>query len=92
MTITDTSSNHARERKVALLLQGGLVTAEFRQALFFAASRAGMSIDAFVLRCAAEMLDRNGYPLPGVFSRGDLIGQNDNTSADTANKRTAKAK
>ena len=55
-----------------LFLNGARVTAEFRDALFDAANRAGVTPNEFVIVSAAEKLMRTGAAFPGVFRRGDF--------------------
>jgi hypothetical protein len=62
----------ANDSAVNILLRGGRVTATFRQALFDATARAGMSVNEFVLQAAAEKLKASGQQFTGVFSPGDL--------------------
>lgn len=54
-----------------LFLNGSRVTPGFRDAVFAAANRAGVSPSEFVLLSAAEKLMRRGIPFDGVFVRGD---------------------
>lgn len=73
----------ASPKKVPILLRGGRVTEPFRDAVFRAANRAGMSVNEFVLTCAARQLRQAGASFPGVFEAGDLDleGSNDNAAA-----------
>ena len=57
---------------VNLFLNGGRVTSGFRSSLFDAASRAGISVNEFVITAAAEKLVQRGAAFPGVFRNGDL--------------------
>jgi hypothetical protein len=52
---------------VNITLTGGRVTGGFREALFLAASKAGQSVNEFVLEAAGEKLARAGASFPGVF-------------------------
>lgn len=54
-----------------LFLKGARVGADFRDALFDAANRAGMSPNEFVIMAAAEKLAARGISFPGVFRAGD---------------------
>ena len=65
-----------RGSSVQVLLTGRRVTAEFRDALFSAASRAGLTTTEYVLRAAGEKLQAMGVEVPGVFAAGDLEGLN----------------
>ena len=56
-------------------LNGARVTRGFREALFDAANREGVSVNEFVIVSAAEKLARRGAEFPGVFRRGDLVHQ-----------------
>lgn len=60
---------------VAVALNGGRVTSEFRTALFDAANRAGMSVNEFVLTTTAKNLKADGAQFRGVFRRGDITDQ-----------------
>lgn len=57
---------------VNVLLQGGRVTSTFREALFDAAQRSGMSANEFVLMACAERLRASGREFSGVFRPGDM--------------------
>jgi hypothetical protein len=61
------------DRIVNLTLNGGRVTAAFRQALFDATSREGLSVNEFCLKAAAEKLKASGREFSGVFHPGDLV-------------------
>lgn len=69
---------------VPIMLRGGRVTAEFRDALFRAANRAGQSPNEFVLSCVARQLRQAGANIPGVFEPGDLEFSNDNDPPQAA--------
>lgn len=56
---------------VQLMLSGGRVKASYREALFDAANRAGMSVNEFVLTAAAEKLKASGRRFSGIFHAGD---------------------
>lgn len=67
----------AKQRKqkdpiVNVMLNGGRVTSGFRSALFAAASRAGVSVNEFVLTATAEKLCASGIRFSGVFEPGDI--------------------
>ncbi|WP_246715946.1 hypothetical protein [Aurantimonas sp. DM33-3] len=55
-----------------LFLNGARVTSDFREALFDAANRAGITPNEFVITAAAEKLARSGASFPGVFRAGDV--------------------
>ena len=61
-----------RERTVAIMLNGGRVTATFREALFDVTAREGVSVNEFCLRAAAEKLAASGRKFSGVFHIGDI--------------------
>lgn len=69
-------SIHRRPRDpiVNVMLSGGKVTACYRDALFAAANRAGVSVNEFVLTAAAEKLRQSGVEISGVFAPGDIEG------------------
>lgn len=79
MPITATKNRKQKDPIVALMLTGGRVTAGFRAALFAAASRAGVSVNEFVLTAAAEKLRASGQHFSGLFEPGDLPDTNDNS-------------
>lgn len=58
--------------KGQLFLNGARVTTEFRDALFDAANRAGLTPNEFVIVCTAEVLAKRGAIFSGVFSKGDV--------------------
>jgi len=68
------ASKHSRQKDpiAALMLNGGRVTSGFRAALFAAASRAGVTVNEFVLTAAAEKLRASGNQFAGVFESGDM--------------------
>lgn len=63
-----------RERRVPVALRGATVMEGFRESLFDAANRAGMSPNEFVLQAAAEKLRATGREFSGLFSPGDVRG------------------
>jgi hypothetical protein len=80
MTIIATKQRRHKDPIVSVMLTGGRVTSGFRAALFAAASRAGISVNEFVLTAAAEKLRASGRHFSGVFEPGDLSDLNDNIS------------
>ncbi|WP_245445232.1 hypothetical protein [Rhizobium anhuiense] len=66
---------------VNLTLNGGRVTATFRDALFDATAREGISVNEFCLKAAAEKLAASGRQFSGVFSSGDLPRRGSMTDA-----------
>lgn len=81
MTLITTRQRRHKDPIVSLMLNGGRVTSGFRAALFAAASRAGVSVNEWVLRAAAEKLSASGSQFSGVFETGDLPDLNDNHQA-----------
>ena len=81
MAIIATKQSRQKDSIVNVMLNGGRVTAGFRAALFAAASRAGVSVNEFVLTAAAEKLRTAGSQFSGVFEPGDLLDLNDNRQA-----------
>lgn len=79
MAATATRQRRPREPIVNVMLNGGRVTSGFRAALFSAASRAGVTVNEFVLTAAAEKLRASGGQFSGVFEPGDLPDLNDNS-------------
>ncbi|MBO9122792.1 MULTISPECIES: hypothetical protein [unclassified Rhizobium] len=70
-----TIANRQRREKdpiVNLMLNGGRVTATFREALFDATAREGLSVNEFCLKAAAEKLKASGREFSGVFHPGDF--------------------
>lgn len=67
---------HMAQTTVPILLRGGRVTASFRDAVFRAANRSGMSVNEWVLFAAGQQLRASGATLPGVFEPGDIDIQN----------------
>ena len=78
MTGEAAKATRRRDPIVNVMLNGGRVTSGFRAALFAAASRAGVSVNEFVLTAAAEKLRASGSQFSGVFETGDLLDLNDN--------------
>ncbi|TNM66475.1 hypothetical protein [Aliirhizobium smilacinae] len=68
----ETINSTPRERSVAVMLRGARVTESFRDNLFDAANRAGITPNEFVLQAAAEKLHRAGREFSGIFRKGDL--------------------
>lgn len=61
-----------RERIVPIMLNGGRVTATFREALFDVTAREGISVNEFCLFATAEKLKASGRHFSGVFHPGDF--------------------
>ena len=55
-----------------LFLNGARVNRDFREALFDAANRAGVTPNEFCITAAAEKLMAAGRRFPGVFQSGDF--------------------
>jgi hypothetical protein len=81
MTLIASRQRRQKDPIVNVMLNGGRVTSGFRAALFAAASRAGVSVNEFVLTAAAEKLRASGSQFSGVFEAGDLLDLNDNHQA-----------
>ena len=64
--------NRDADEIVALSLNGGRVTRAFREALFDAAGREGITVNELVLQRAAERLRDRGAKFSGVFTAGDI--------------------
>jgi len=60
------------EGRSPVMLRGANVMTSYRDALFDAANRAGMTPNEFVLQAAAEKLKATGRTFSGVFHPGDL--------------------
>ncbi|MGO6898750.1 hypothetical protein ACCT15_35620 [Rhizobium ruizarguesonis] len=60
------------ETKGFIMLRGAMVMISFRESLFDAANRAGMTPNEFCLQAAAEKLAASGRQFSGVFNPGDL--------------------
>ena len=67
------SSIPKRERRVPVALRGATVMEGFRENLFDAANRAGVSPNEFVLLATAEKLRATGRSFSGLFSPGDIV-------------------
>ncbi|NKK79758.1 hypothetical protein [Rhizobium leguminosarum] len=61
----------SRETKGFVMLRGAMVMISFRESLFDAANRAGMTPNEFCLQAAAEKLRASGRQFAGVFAPGD---------------------
>lgn len=70
--MTDRMENEAREPRVPVMLHGAKVMETFRETLFDACNRAGITPNEFVIEAAAEKLVRAGRQFSGVFRKGDL--------------------
>lgn len=70
--LTSTSARQGKDPIVNLMLNGGRVTATFREALFDATAREGLSINEYCLKAAAEKLRASGCQFSGIFTPGDI--------------------
>lgn len=70
--LASTKARQGQDPIVNLMLNGGRVTATFRQALFEATAREGLSVNEFCLKAAAEKLVASGRQFSGLFNSGDL--------------------
>jgi hypothetical protein len=66
------SISSGREPTVNVALRGARVTQSFRDNLFDAANRAGMTPNEFVLQATAESLVASGRSISGLFHPGDV--------------------
>lgn len=62
-----------RERRAPVMLRGATVMESFRDTLFDASNRAGMTPNEFCLQAAAEKLKHSGRQFSGLFSPGDIV-------------------
>lgn len=60
------------EGRSPIMLRGANVMTSYRDALFDAANRAGMTPNEFVLQATAEKLKATGRTFSGVFRPGDI--------------------
>ncbi len=60
------------ERRAPVMLNGANVMESFRENLFDAANRAGVTVNEFCLQAAAEKLIASGRSFSGVFNAGDI--------------------
>jgi hypothetical protein len=74
MNSTARQINPRHERRTAVMLNGAKVMESFRDRLFDAANRAGMTPNEFVLQATAEKLKASGQEFSGLFSPGDIEG------------------
>jgi len=72
MSLKSNTQRRPKDHMVNLMLNGGRVTATFREALFDATAREGLSVNEFCLRAAAEKLRASGREFSGLFNPGDL--------------------
>lgn len=68
----DEKYQQKREPKSFVLLSGAKVTASFRDSLFDACNRAGITPNEFAFLAVAEKLKAQGKPFTGLFRKGDL--------------------
>lgn len=68
----------ARHRTAPILLRGGNVLEDFRNALITESNRSGQSVNELIIRAAAERLAQRGIHFAGVFEPGDILPTNDN--------------
>ncbi|SEH78518.1 hypothetical protein SAMN05216228_1008117 [Rhizobium tibeticum] len=61
---------------VNIMLSGGRVTTTFREALFDATAREGLSVNEYCLMAAAEKLRASGHQFSGIFTPGDTEASN----------------
>lgn len=73
---SEPKARSAREPKGYVALRGANVLESFRDHLFDASNRAGITPNEFVLQAAAEKLKRAGREFSGIFHKGDLAELN----------------
>ncbi|WP_246706034.1 hypothetical protein [Rhizobium leguminosarum] len=71
MSSKESRNSTSRETKAFIMLRGAMVMISFRESLFDAANRAGMTPNEFCLQAAAEKLRASGRQFAGVFAPGD---------------------
>ena len=64
--------HHQSRERVPVSLPGARVTIDFRDALFDAANKAGVTPNEYALRAVAEKLGSRGHQLAGIFEVGDI--------------------
>lgn len=72
MSEEETTNRAKRERRVPVALRGATVMEGFRENLFDAANRSGMTPNEFCLQAAAEKLKATGRSFSGLFAPGDV--------------------
>jgi hypothetical protein len=72
MTGPAESKNVQREPRGQVMLRGASVMNSFRDNLFDACNRAGVTPNEFVLQAAAEKLKASGREFSGLFAPGDI--------------------
>lgn len=70
--LTSSRPRQGHDPIVNLMLNGGRVTATFREALFDATAREGLSVNEFCLKATAEKLRASGHQFSGIFTPGDI--------------------
>ncbi|RFB87207.1 hypothetical protein B5K08_22430 [Rhizobium leguminosarum bv. trifolii] len=60
-----------QETKGFIMLRGAMVMISFRESLFDASNRAGVTPNEFCLQAAAEKLKASGHHFSGLFTPGD---------------------
>lgn len=72
MSEPQTTATTKREGRAPVMLRGASVMTSYRDALFDASNRAGMTPNEFVLQAAGEKLKAAGREISGVFQPGDI--------------------
>ncbi|MCV3734988.1 hypothetical protein OCK02_02135 [Rhizobium sp. TRM96647] len=70
--MSETMDAKARTSRAAVFLRSATVTTDFRETLFDACRREGVTPNEFVLQAAAEKLKSKGRQFSGLFRAGDL--------------------
>ncbi|NNH67997.1 hypothetical protein [Rhizobium laguerreae] len=71
MSSNASQNSASRETKGFVMLRGAMVMISFRDSLFDAANRAGVTPNEYCLQAAAEKLWASGRQFAGVFAPGD---------------------
>ena len=72
--MSQVSEKEAREPRVPVMLRGANVMASFRENLFDACNRAGITPNEFALQATAEKLKAQGRQFSGIFRKGRPVG------------------
>jgi hypothetical protein len=70
--MSNINEQKATEPRVPVLLRGANVMESFRESLFEACNRAGVTPNEFALQAAAEKLRTQGKEFSGLFRKGDF--------------------
>jgi hypothetical protein len=70
--VTNLKKHTTREARAHVMLHGANVMQSFRESLFDACNRAGITPNEFALQAAAEKLRSQGKTFSGLFREGDI--------------------